>query len=56
MDERTALLANVLNAPADDTPRLVLADWIEEHDEEAFSPCAPVPGRHRPDPHATGGL
>jgi len=26
----------VLNAPADDTPRLVLADWLEEHDEETF--------------------
>ncbi|QJX00286.1 TIGR02996 domain-containing protein [Frigoriglobus tundricola] len=36
MDERTALLANVLSAPADDTPRLVLADWLEEHNEEAL--------------------
>ncbi len=34
MDERTALLTAVLNGPADDTDRLVLADWLEEHGEE----------------------
>ncbi len=33
MDERVALFANVLNDPADDTARLVFADWLEEHDE-----------------------
>lgn len=36
MDDRIALLANVLNNPADDTARLVLADWLEEHGEEAL--------------------
>ena len=36
MTDRAALFANVLNAPADDTARLVLADWLEEHDEEAL--------------------
>lgn len=36
MDDRAALLANVLNDPADDTARLVLADWLEEHGEDAF--------------------
>jgi uncharacterized protein (TIGR02996 family) len=34
LDDRTALLTNVLDAPADDTARLVLADWLEEHGEE----------------------
>lgn len=36
MTDRAALLANVLNDPADDTARLVLADWLEEHGEETF--------------------
>jgi uncharacterized protein (TIGR02996 family) len=34
--DRVALLANVLNSPTDATARLVLADWLEEHDEESF--------------------
>ncbi len=34
MNDRTALLANVLSDPTDDTARLVLADWLEEHGEE----------------------
>jgi uncharacterized protein (TIGR02996 family) len=33
---RSALFAAVLNEPADDTARLVLADWLEEHAEEPF--------------------
>ncbi len=32
MNDRAALLGN----PADDTARLVLADWLEEHGEELF--------------------
>jgi uncharacterized protein (TIGR02996 family) len=36
LNDRAALLSNVLNAPSDDTARLVLADWLEEHDEDAF--------------------
>jgi uncharacterized protein (TIGR02996 family) len=36
VDDRTALLNCVLNAPADDAARLVLADWLEEHGEEDF--------------------
>ncbi|QJX00763.1 TIGR02996 domain-containing protein [Frigoriglobus tundricola] len=36
MDDRAALLANVLNDPAADTARLVLADGLEEHGENAF--------------------
>ena len=36
MDERDALFSNVLSTPADDTARLVLADWLEEHGEEEF--------------------
>jgi uncharacterized protein (TIGR02996 family) len=36
VDDRTALLNCVLNAPADDAARLVLADWLEEHNEEDF--------------------
>lgn len=30
MNDRAALLANVLNDPTDDTARLVLADWLED--------------------------
>jgi uncharacterized protein (TIGR02996 family) len=36
LDERDALLANVLNVPSDDTARLVLADWLDEHGEGDF--------------------
>jgi uncharacterized protein (TIGR02996 family) len=36
VDDRSALLANVLDSPGDNTARLVLADWLEEHDEESF--------------------
>lgn len=35
MSDRAALFANVLNTPADDTARLVLADWLEEHGEDS---------------------
>jgi pilus assembly protein Flp/PilA len=34
LDDRAALLANVLNVPSDDTVRLVLADWLDERGEE----------------------
>jgi uncharacterized protein (TIGR02996 family) len=34
VDDRAALFANVLNRPADETARLVLADWLEEHGED----------------------
>jgi uncharacterized protein (TIGR02996 family) len=33
MDERGALLAAITREPADDTPRLVYADWLDEHEE-----------------------
>jgi uncharacterized protein (TIGR02996 family) len=33
MTEHDALLAAVIAAPADDLPRLVYADWVEEHGE-----------------------
>jgi len=35
MTEREALLRAVCENPDDDTPRLVFADWLEEHGEEA---------------------
>jgi uncharacterized protein (TIGR02996 family) len=31
--ERDGLLADILEHPEDDTPRLILADWLEEHGE-----------------------
>ena len=31
--EYAALFAAVCAAPDDDTPRLVLADWLDEHDD-----------------------
>ena len=33
MSDRDALLAAILAHPDDDTPRLVYADWLDEHDE-----------------------
>ena len=38
VDDRAALFAAVLDDPADDTARLVLADWLEEDGEGAFGP------------------
>lgn len=37
MDEREALNRAVVAAPDDDLPRLVFADWLEEHDESAYA-------------------
>jgi uncharacterized protein (TIGR02996 family) len=33
MTDREALLQSILNNPDDDSPRLVFADWLEEHGE-----------------------
>lgn len=33
MTEHDALLAAICNEPEEDTPRLALADWLDEHDE-----------------------
>lgn len=33
MTDRDALVAAVLANPAEDTPRLVYADWLDDHDE-----------------------
>lgn len=33
MDERQALVVTIIMHPEDDLPRLVLADWYDEHDE-----------------------
>lgn len=49
MSERDALLAAIYANPADDTPRLVYADWLDDHDEHdraAFTRC-PHLTRHR---------
>ncbi len=35
-----ALLASCRSAPADDTPRLILADWLEEHADVSGLPSA----------------
>src|SRR4051812_11357698 len=35
MSDRDALLAAVFARPADDAPRLVYADWLDEHGEPA---------------------
>jgi uncharacterized protein (TIGR02996 family) len=34
MDERKAFLAAITASPDDDTPRLVFADWLQEHGED----------------------
>lgn len=31
--EYLALLARIIETPADDAPRLVISDWLEEHDQ-----------------------
>jgi len=33
-DMRAAFVADICDHPADDTPRLIYADWLEEHGEE----------------------
>jgi uncharacterized protein (TIGR02996 family) len=33
MHEREGLMAAIRAAPEDDTPRLILADWLDEHDD-----------------------
>jgi uncharacterized protein (TIGR02996 family) len=38
-DDELALLKTVLSSPEDDTPRLVYADWLDEH-----AGTAPCPG------------
>ena len=35
MSDREALLTVVFARPADDAPRLVYADWLDEHGEPA---------------------
>ncbi|MBN9518947.1 TIGR02996 domain-containing protein [bacterium] len=35
MDDETALLAAACDRPDDDTPRLVLADWLDDHGDAA---------------------
>jgi uncharacterized protein (TIGR02996 family) len=34
MSDREALYAAILAHPDDDTPRLVFADWLQEHGNE----------------------
>ena len=34
MNERAAFISAILDSPDDDTPRLVFADWLQEHGEE----------------------
>lgn len=33
MTNRETLMASIITNPADDAPRLIFADWLEEHDE-----------------------
>lgn len=47
--DRESLLRNILLHPEDDLPRLVMADWLQEHD--ASWPCD-QPGYARGEPHA----
>jgi len=34
MDDRHALMAAIIANPDEDTPRLVLADWLDENGDE----------------------
>jgi uncharacterized protein (TIGR02996 family) len=52
MTEREALLEAVFATPGDDAPRLVYADWLDEHGEPAqaaFIRAQIELGRHQPD-------
>lgn len=40
MDDRTALLRAVVESPLDDTPRLIYADWLDEHADDGPTPEA----------------
>ncbi|MBX9627955.1 MAG: TIGR02996 domain-containing protein [Gemmataceae bacterium] len=37
MTDRSVFLRAIRAAPADDTPRLVFADWLDEHDDPAWA-------------------
>ncbi len=37
MDDRAALLAAVCERPDDDTPRLVFADWCDDHGDSEYA-------------------
>lgn len=37
MNEEAALLAAICAEPTDDTPRLVYADWLQEHGQEDYA-------------------
>ena len=37
MDDRAALLAAVCDRPDDDTPRLVFADFLDDHGDSDFA-------------------
>ena len=53
VERAAALFANVRNDPGDDTARLVLADWLEEHDESdlgQFLRAGVVASRFRDEP------
>ena len=48
VSDRDTLLAAILNDPADDTARLVLADVLRESDNpDAHTRAVPVGRRHR---------
>ncbi|MBY0457976.1 MAG: TIGR02996 domain-containing protein, partial [Gemmataceae bacterium] len=40
MTDRDALLAAICANPAEDTPRLAFADWLDEHADAEPSPAA----------------
>lgn len=44
MTDRAAFLMSLARHPADDTPRLVFADWLDEHDEPDLAAQIRGPG------------
>ncbi len=50
MTEDEAFVAAILGAPGDDGPRLVYADWLEEHGEPARAAALRLDCAWRPDP------
>ena len=45
MSTESALLAAIWADPHDDTPRLVYADWLDEHDQPARAEFIRAQGR-----------
>ena len=51
-DEREAFLKAIFDAPSDDLPRLVFADWLDEHREGDWAELIRIQCHRSSEPHA----